>query len=103
MKATLAALAIGIATSYSSLAGPSWGFTLSNGAGFYWGGSNPRVVSHHVHREYYQPRTIHVFGPQYYRMSGAPCNMPVRNYSNAPVIVYPNCGSPATIVPRSWR
>jgi len=102
MKATLTTIALAIATSYTSPAGPSWGFTTGSGAGFYWNGQQPQQMPRRHYHNNYRPNVV-VFGPQYYRMSGTPCNVPVRNYSNAPIIVDHGCRSTSTIVPRSWR
>jgi hypothetical protein len=100
MKALLTTIGIGIATAYSSFAGPSWGFTLGNGAGFSWnGGGVP------------QPRCnrgadVYIVGPQYYRAPVVYYGQRVRNYSDAPVVMpyYEGHCRPrrSVIIPRSW-
>jgi hypothetical protein len=102
MKTILLTLGIGIATTYSSLAGPSWGFTLGNGASFSWNGGGQRQINHY----YQQPRTMPIYretvivGPQYYRMHGDPGCGRIRNYMDAPIVVKRRSGS--VIIPRSW-
>lgn len=105
MKTLLAVIVIIITTAICSQAGPSWGFTLGNGAGFYygngnnwgnrggwggWGGGGCYVAP-----------PVYV-GPQYYTAYGInPCS-PVVNYSNAPLVVPGGPGYSRRIIPRSW-
>jgi len=100
MKKALTTIGIGIATAYTSLAGPSWGFTLGNGAGFSWnGGGVPRE------RRCQPQPDLYIVGPQYYRVPVVYYGQQVRNYSNAPVIMpryEGHCRPRSVIVPRSW-
>lgn len=98
MKTLLTILLI-TATSIASQAGPSWGFTLGNGAGFYYGGNNNRRGN-----GCYQPQNAYIVGPQYYVAQQPATYYPVqyRNYSNAPVVIRQGCGQ-SIIVPNSWR
>lgn len=54
---------------------------------------------------YYQQqahyRSLNVVGPQYYRVRNAPCGVPIRNYTDAPLVVTRSHGS-REIIPRSW-
>ncbi len=87
MKTLLLTIAIGLASSLITLAGPSWGFTLGNGAGFYYGGNNQQrnngyysqpVYTTPAPRVYYQPQTYYS-APQYYA---------VPRYYSAPRTIY---------------
>ena len=107
MKTLLATIAIGITTAASSLAGPSWGFSLGNGAGFSWNGGAPQCMPRPVH-VYEQPRVV-VTGPQYYRVHSnrnLGCNTRrIKNHMDAPLIVdYRNSGGrrESVVIPASW-
>jgi hypothetical protein len=53
MKKLLITTAIVIAAALGNAqAGPSWGFSLGNGSGFYWGNAQPQ--------HYYQPQPVQV-------------------------------------------
>jgi len=90
MKTLLIATAIAITSISSSLAGPSWGFTLGNGAGFSWNNERPQCM----------PRPI-------YRVHGVrqDCHRRVRNHMNAPLVIdYRNRGgrTESVVIPASW-
>lgn len=80
----------------SVLAGPSWGFTLGNGAGFYYGNQNNHCYPTYQTRTYYQqnvvysvPQTVYMrpyqqMQPVYYPQQTTIIynNQPVRGYYN---------------------
>ena len=85
----------------SVLAGPSWGFTLGNGAGFQWGGNqnyqNNQCYPTYQTRTYYQqnvvysvPQTVYMrpyqqMQPVYYpQQTIIYNNQPSRGYYNNP-------------------
>jgi hypothetical protein len=106
MKTLLLTIGIGITTAYSSFAGPSWGFTLGNGAGFSWNGGGQRN-NYYYEQPRCMPRQGRVYreavvvGPQYYRMHGNPGCGRIKNYMNAPIVVNRGRGG-SVIIPRSW-
>ena len=111
MKKAILTILIGASTICSSLAGPSWGFTLGNGAGFYYGNNRPNNNNCHEPRTMpgyvvHSRPTVLEFGPQYYRVRGVPSNARVVNYSDAPIIIETfNCRTNRNrsyVVPRSW-
>lgn len=54
----------------TAYAGPSWGFTLGNGAGFYYGNNNPRLQPRYYNcpPSYYEARPVPIYHrePVYY-------------------------------------
>ena len=86
MKTLLLTLLIGTVSSLTALAGPSWGFTLGNGAGFQYGGNNQQRNNGYCNqpvyipapRVYYQTQTYYP-APQYYA---------VPRYYSAPRTIY---------------
>ena len=99
MKKALATIAIGLTTAASSLAGPSWGFQLGNGAGFFWNGGGQQTMPRRHYHNYYQPQ-VYVQGPSYYRVGGIPCHARVLNYTDAPLVIQHRRGS--RVVPATW-
>lgn len=52
---TLVLITFGISSAH---AGPSWGFTLENGAGFYWGSNRPQQ-NYYYYQAPYPPQHYH--------------------------------------------
>ena len=107
MKTLLPLLAIILMTSCTTTqAGPSWGFSLGNGSGFYYGDSAPRTMPRR-HYHYYQEPTVYVQGPQYYRSNVPYYGQRVRNYTGTPVVMpaYNPCRRQRSsmIIPNSWN
>jgi hypothetical protein len=102
MKKLITIIGIGVLTIINSHAGPSWGFNLSNGSGFYWNGHGRSTQPHVMPRINGRCYDTVVFqGPQYYRVGNVPCNTRIKNYTDAPLVVTPRHGS-RVIIPRSW-
>lgn len=105
MKTLLIITAIAITSISSSLAGPSWGFTLGNGAGFSWNNERPQCMPRPIYVQ--QRPQVYVTGPQYYRVHGVrpDCHRRVKNYMNAPLVMdYRNRGgrTESVVIPASW-
>jgi hypothetical protein len=95
MKTKLALITTAVTIGFSALAqaGPSWGFTLGNGAGFYYGNKNV-YAQQSVSRYYCRPsQTVYYVSPQYY-------SVPIY-YQPRPV--YRNNCEQGWVVPSSWR
>ena len=87
---TIMKLTIGgvMALATTAHAGPSWGFTLGNGAGFYYGNSSPRNTQRHYYNcaPQYQTQIIPMYRPS--RVCyGPPVVVRERFYNNQNVIL----------------